>query len=136
VLIEGAGKIEHWADPHVLDGSTSDAGDAVHILSPFDPLVIQRKRLKLFFGYEHRFEAYVPKDKRVYGYFALPILLDDEIVAVIDLKADRTKRELLAFSSGPGSARVRPPTSRASKTRCTASRPFSSAPRATEKHSP
>jgi uncharacterized protein YcaQ len=79
----------------VLNGSTSDEGDAVHILSPFDPLVIQRKRLKLFFGYEHRFEAYVPKEKRLFGYFALPVLLDDEIVAVIDLKADRTKRELL-----------------------------------------
>jgi uncharacterized protein YcaQ len=95
VLIDGAGKIEHWAEPHMLDRSTSDAGDAVHILSPFDPLVIQRKRLKLFFGYEHRFEAYVTKEKRLFGYFALPILLGDQIVAVIDLKADRTKRELL-----------------------------------------
>jgi uncharacterized protein YcaQ len=57
--------------------------------------VIQRKRLKLFFGYEHRFEAYVTKEKRLFGYFALPILLGDQVVAVIDLKADRTKRELL-----------------------------------------
>ena len=49
----------------------------MHILSPFDPLIIQRKRLKLFFDYEHRFEAYVPKEKRVFGYFALPVLVGD-----------------------------------------------------------
>jgi uncharacterized protein YcaQ len=67
----------------------------VHILSPFDPLVIQRARLNLFFGYDHRFEAYVPKEKRVYGYFALPVLVDDEIVAVIDLKAERQQQKLL-----------------------------------------
>jgi uncharacterized protein YcaQ len=44
----------------------------VHILSPFDPLIIQRKRTELFFDYGHRFEAYVPKEKRLFGYFALP----------------------------------------------------------------
>ena len=43
--------------------------ELVHILSPFDPLIIQRKRLKLFFDYEHRFEAYVPKEKRVLRLF-------------------------------------------------------------------
>jgi uncharacterized protein YcaQ len=67
----------------------------VHILSPFDPLIIQRKRLRLFFGYDHRFEAYVPKEKRVLGYFALPVLIGDKIVAAIDLKADRTNRTLI-----------------------------------------
>ena len=66
----------------------------VHILSPFDPLINQRKRLHLFFDYEHRFEAYVPKEKRLFGYFALPVLVGDEIVAAVDLKADRAKREL------------------------------------------
>jgi uncharacterized protein YcaQ len=87
--------VEHWAEPRVLDEATADPEEAVHILSPFDPLVIQRKRLKTFFGYEHRFEAYVPKEKRLFGYFALPILIGKNIVAVIDLKADRTNRALL-----------------------------------------
>ena len=57
--------------------------------------IIQRKRLKLFFDYEHRFEAYVPKEKRVFGYFALPVLVGDEIVAAIDLKTDRVNGKLL-----------------------------------------
>jgi uncharacterized protein YcaQ len=79
-------------------GATSaDEGDSglVHILSPFDPLIIQRKRAELFFGYGHRFEAYVPKEKRVFGYFALPVLVGDDIVAAIDLKTDRQNRKLL-----------------------------------------
>ena len=95
VAVDGAGKIEHWMPPEALDGAPTPAEDVVHILSPFDPLIIQRKRLKLFFGYDHRFEAYVPKAKRVFGYFALPVLVGDEIVAAIDLKTDRENRKLL-----------------------------------------
>ncbi len=94
VAIEGAGKTEHWAKPEALAEPLPDS-DLVHILSPFDPLIIQRKRLKLFFDYEHRFEAYVPKEKRVLGYFALPVLVGDEIVAALDLKTDRAKGKLL-----------------------------------------
>ncbi|MFC0692905.1 winged helix-turn-helix domain-containing protein [Paraburkholderia humisilvae] len=93
VTIEGAGKIEHWATPQTLDEMPEQV-EGVHILSPFDPLIIQRKRLNLLFGYEHRFEAYVPKEKRLYGYFALPVLVDGEIVAALDLKADRERRTL------------------------------------------
>lgn len=93
VAIEGAGKQEHWAQPQTAAEIPEVAG-GVHILSPFDPLIIQRKRLKLFFDYEHVFEAYVPREKRVYGYMGLPVLVGDEIVAVIDLKADRVGREL------------------------------------------
>jgi len=95
VVVEGTGKTEHWAQPEEIASIPPNARKIVHILSPFDPLIIQRKRLQLLFGYEHRFEAYVPKDKRVLGYFALPVLIGDEIVAAIDLKADREKRALL-----------------------------------------
>jgi uncharacterized protein YcaQ len=95
VALEGAAKQEHWARPDVLETSGDDASEMVHILSPFDPLIIQRKRTELFFGYGHRFEAYVPKEKRVFGYFALPVLAGDDIVAAIDLKTDRKSRELL-----------------------------------------
>jgi uncharacterized protein len=95
VAIDGAGKLEHWARPETLDAIFGPAGERIHILSPFDPLVHQRKRLLLFFDYEHRFEAYVPKDKRLFGYFALPVLVGDEIVAAVDLKTDRERRKLL-----------------------------------------
>ena len=94
VAVEGAGKDAHWAEPQVLDGAAASAGELVHILSPFDPLIIQRKRLRTFFGYEHRFEAYLPKQKRLMGYFALPVLLGNEIIAAIDLKADRQRKAL------------------------------------------
>ncbi len=94
VAIEAAGKQEHWAQPQDLIG-IPEATEGVHILSPFDPLIIQRKRLKLFFDYEHLFEAYLPREKRVHGYMGLPVLVDGEIVAVVDLKADRTRRDLL-----------------------------------------
>jgi uncharacterized protein YcaQ len=95
VAVDGAAKPEHWARPEALDVLPDPAEEIVHILSPFDPLVIQRKRLNLFFGYDHRFEAYVPKEKRMFGYFALPVLLGGNIVAAIDLKTDRAARKLL-----------------------------------------
>ena len=94
VALEGAGKIEHWATPEVLEAATTPGHDLVHILSPFDPLIIQRRRLSLVFGYDHRFEAYVPKEKRLFGYFTLPVTVGDEIVAAIDLKTDRAGKKL------------------------------------------
>jgi uncharacterized protein YcaQ len=95
VAIEGAGKVVHWAAPATLDAAASEPPHLVHILSPFDPLIIQRKRLKLLFDYDHIFEAYIPAAKRQLGYFALPVLLGDRIVAALDLKTDRTAKKLL-----------------------------------------
>ena len=95
VALEGAGKQEHWARPETLESPGEAASELVHILSPFDPLIIQRKRTHLFFDYEHRFEAYVPKEKRRFGYFALPVLVDEAIVAALDLKTDRKNKKLL-----------------------------------------
>jgi len=95
VALDGAAKQEHWTSPAALEEQSETAPGLVHILSPFDPLVIQRKRTHLLFDYEHRFEAYVPKDKRKFGYFALPVLVGDDIVAAIDLKTDRQNKKLL-----------------------------------------
>jgi uncharacterized protein YcaQ len=95
VALPGAGKLEHWARPDVLDVEPAATEQMIHLLSPFDPLIIQRRRLQLFFDYGHRFEAYVPKEKRLHGYFALPVLMGEEIVAAIDLKADRETQKLL-----------------------------------------
>jgi len=95
VEFEGMGKFEHWARPEVLGEKLPPLDDRVHILSPFDPLTIQRKRLAMFFDYNHVFEAYVPKPKRKFGYFSLPVLIGDKIVAVVDLKTDRAQQKLL-----------------------------------------
>ena len=95
VALDGADKQEHWATPEALEDSGDADSKLVHILSPFDPLIIQRKRTNLFFGYDHRFEAYVPKEKRQLGYFALPVLVDGAIVAALDLKTDRQAKKVL-----------------------------------------
>jgi len=94
VALEGAAK-EHWTAPATLENAGEVGSDLVHILSPFDPLIIQRKRTHQIFDYDHRFEAYVPKEKRVFGYFALPVLAGEEIVAALDLKTDRKNKKLL-----------------------------------------
>lgn len=95
VQLEGAGESLHWVRPETLDAIPDPAREQVHILSPFDPLIIQRKRLRLFFDYGYRFEAYVPKHKRVFGYFCCPVLIGDRIVAALDLKTDRQGQKLL-----------------------------------------
>jgi uncharacterized protein YcaQ len=95
VALEGAGKQMHWALPEILETTGKTQSELAHILSPFDPLIIQRKRTHLIFDYEHRFEAYVPKEKRRFGYFALPVLVGDDIVAALDLKTDRQNRKVL-----------------------------------------
>ncbi len=93
--VTGIEKIQFWIEPIHLEKIIEGTNELTHILSPFDPLVIQRKRFNMFFDYDHRFEAYLPKEKRKYGYFALPVIIGDQAVAVLDLKTDRQNQELL-----------------------------------------
>ncbi|MGV3549513.1 winged helix-turn-helix domain-containing protein [Rhizobium sp.] len=96
VEIEGGEGVRHWVAPEILEqAGIGTPSDRVHILSPFDPLVIQRPRFKMLFGHDHRFEAYVPAAKRILGYFALPVTVGDEVVAALDLKTDRKEGKLL-----------------------------------------
>jgi uncharacterized protein YcaQ len=110
MVLEGT-DLEHWARPETLETGHGRETERVHILSPFDPLVHQRKRLKLFFDYQHRFEAYLPKPQRRFGYFAQPVLVGDAIVAAIDLRTDREREKLLVQQwtwIGRGSRRHQP----------------------------
>ncbi|MDW7692672.1 crosslink repair DNA glycosylase YcaQ family protein [Flammeovirgaceae bacterium SG7u.111] len=61
----------------------------LNILSPFDNLLIQRKRMAAFFDFDYQIECYMPEPKRKFGYFSLPILWDGKLVARMDCKADR-----------------------------------------------
>ncbi|VAX42111.1 FIG074102: hypothetical protein [hydrothermal vent metagenome] len=70
----------------------------IHILSPFDNLIIQRKKLVTFFDFDYKIECYVPASKRKYGYFSLPILQGSRFVARIDCKADRINQQFIIQS--------------------------------------
>lgn len=80
----------YYALPQALDNIEQlPRHSGVHLLSPFDNVLIQRKRLSALFGFNYLLECYVPPSKRQYGYFCLPILWQGRFVARMDCKADR-----------------------------------------------
>jgi uncharacterized protein YcaQ len=83
--------VDGWSNPaYLVAGQTiprRDRGTA--LLCPFDPLIFFRPRVERLFGFHYRIEIYTPANKRQYGYYVWPFLLDGELVARVDLKADR-----------------------------------------------
>ncbi|WCN08999.1 winged helix-turn-helix domain-containing protein [Marinomonas mediterranea] len=84
-FVVGAGAFDQRA-PRVLD--------RVQILSPFDPVVIQRDRLQGVFQFDYQIECYVPEAKRQYGYFCLPLLYQDRFTGRMDCKVHRKTKHL------------------------------------------
>ncbi|MCX5246410.1 winged helix DNA-binding domain-containing protein [Streptomyces sp. NBC_00201] len=82
VTVEGWGK-PAWADPAALE-ALPRGRHRTTLLSPFDSLIWERARTERIFGFTHRLEAYVPKPKRVYGYFAMPVLAGGRLVGRVD----------------------------------------------------
>jgi uncharacterized protein len=94
---------EWVAHPDVADGPVPDR---VTLLSPFDRLIHDRDRAEALFGFRYRLEMYVPKAKREYGYYVLPILVGDRIVGRVEPVVDRGTREVRVLGAWGDTSRL------------------------------
>jgi len=88
--------VDGWAEPAYMDPAavTPRRIRGTALLSPFDSLIWNRERTERLHGFHYRIEIYVPKPRRRYGYYVLPVLHDGELVGRVDLKAHRDRSRL------------------------------------------
>jgi len=93
--------VEGWKVPGWLhrDARIPRRIETTALLSPFDPVVWERDRALRMFGFHYRIEIYTPAPKRQFGYYSLPVLIDEHIVGRIDLKSDRQNKVLRVQSA-------------------------------------